>query len=94
MKSIIQNKKVCYVCGTTTWLEEHHIFEGTANRKLSEKYGLKIYLCHRHHTEVPDGIHFDKWLRDRTKQEAQKIFMEHYDKTTEDFIKIFGKNYI
>lgn len=94
MKSIMQKEKVCYVCGTTTWLEEHHIFEGTANRKLSEKYGLKIYLCHKHHNEVPDGIHFDKWLRDRTKQEAQKIFMEHYDKTTEDFIKIFGKNYI
>lgn len=94
MKSIIQNEKVCYVCGTTVWLEEHHIFEGTANRKLSEKYGLKIYLCHKHHNEVPDGIHFDKWLRDRIKKESQQKFMEYYNKTTEDFIKIFGKNYI
>lgn len=94
MKSIMQTKKECYICGITIWLEEHHVFEGTANRKLSEKYGLKIYLCHRHHNEPPDGIHFDKWLRDRIKNEAQRKFMEYYNKTKEDFIKIFGKNYL
>ena len=94
MKSIIQKEKECYICGTTQWLEEHHIFEGTANRKLSEKYGLKIWLCHRHHNEVPDGIHFDKWLRDRVKQNTQKLFMEYYNKTEEEFIKIFGRSYL
>lgn len=94
MKSIIQDEKECYICGTTRWLEEHHIFEGTANRKLSEKYGLKIWLCHRHHNEVPDGVHFDKWMRDRIKRITQIKFMEHYNKTIEDFIKIFGKNYL
>ena len=94
MKSIMQTKKECYICGTTIWLEEHHVFGGTANRKMSEKYGLKIYLCHRHHNEPPDGIHFDKWLRDRIKSEAQRKFMEYYNKTKEDFIVIFGKNYL
>lgn len=94
MKSIMQTEKECYICSTTTWLEEHHVFEGTANRKLSEKYGLKIYLCHKHHNEPPDGIHFDKWLRDRIKVEAQRKFMEYYNKTKEDFIVIFGKNYL
>ena len=53
MKSIMQTKKECYVCrelvGTEmslpdTGLEMHHIFGGTANRKLSEKYGLKVWL--------------------------------------------------
>lgn len=94
MKSIMQEEKCCYVCGTTTWLEEHHVFEGIANRKLSEKYGLKIYLCHKHHNEVPDGIHFDKWLRDRIKQEAEKRFIEYYNSSIEEFIKIFGKNFL
>lgn len=93
-KSIIQSEKECYVCGTTQWLEEHHIFEGTANRKLSEKYGLKIWLCHRHHNEVPDGIHFDEQMRERIKQKAQKIFMQKKGKTIEEFIQIFGKNYL
>lgn len=94
MKSILQTQKECYICGTTTWLEEHHIFEGTANRKLSEKYGLKIFLCHKHHNEPPDGIHFDSWLRDRIKRESQIKFMEHYNKTADEFRIIFGKNYI
>jgi hypothetical protein len=51
MKSIIQlNKNYCYICREQTGyiverrgLEEHHIFGGP-NRKLSEKYGLKVYL--------------------------------------------------
>ena len=33
----------CWLCGRWGWLEEHHIFGG-ANRKKSEKYGLKR-LC-------------------------------------------------
>ena len=94
MKSIMQTEKECYICDTTKWLEEHHVFEGTANRKLSEKYGLKIYLCHRHHNEPPNGIHFDKLLRDRIKKQAQIKFMKYYNKTEDDFIKIFGKNYL
>lgn len=93
MKSIIQKEKECYICGTTVWLEEHHIFGG-ANRKISEKYGLKIWLCHRHHNEVPDGIHFDKWLRNRVKQDTQRLFMKHYSKTKEEFREIFGKSYL
>ena len=35
-KSILQDDKVCYICGTTASLEEHHIF-GASNRKKSEK---------------------------------------------------------
>lgn len=93
MKSILQENKECYICETTNWLEEHHVFGG-ANRKLSEKYGLKIYLCHRHHNEPPDGIHFDTWLMNRVRQDSQKKFMEHYNKTADEFRQIFGKNYI
>lgn len=41
-KSILQDKKESYLTGATYNLEEHHIFFGTANRKISEKYGLKV----------------------------------------------------
>lgn len=92
-KSIIQKEKECYICGTNVWLEEHHVFGG-ANRKISEKYGLKIWLCHRHHNEVPDGIHFDKWLRNRVKEDTQKLFMKYYNKSEEEFRQIFGKSYL
>ena len=42
MKSIIQTKKESFLSGVTYDLEEHHVFYGTANRKISEKYGLKV----------------------------------------------------
>ena len=43
MKSILQREKKCWVTGDRYNLHEHHIFGG-ARRKLSEKYGLKVYL--------------------------------------------------
>ena len=62
-KSIIQNKDgCCYMCdllGTRQQgytIEEHHCFGGP-NRKLSEKYGLKVYLCPEHHRTGPDAVH-------------------------------------
>ena len=49
-KSIMQSEKVCYLSGRTDWLEKHHLYQG-ANRKLSEKYGLWVYLNHYWHNE-------------------------------------------
>lgn len=37
MKSILQNKKECYVCGLYAPLECHHIYFGNPNRNISEK---------------------------------------------------------
>ena len=48
-KSIIQSEKKCFICGSP-YVEEHHIFFGTANRRLSESRGLKCWLCNYHHT--------------------------------------------
>jgi hypothetical protein len=47
MKSIIKgdSEDRCYICGRAEWIERHHIFNGTANRKKSEKYGLTVHLC-------------------------------------------------
>ena len=93
-KSILQTEKRCYICGSKMWLENHHIFFGNPNRKLSEKHGLKVWLCHSHHNEPPYGVHFNAGLRKRLQAKAQKIAMKHYGWTIEDFIRIFGKNYI
>ena len=92
-KSIIQTEKECFICGGQSWLEEHHIFEG-ANRKLSEKYGLKVWLCHPCHNEPPNGVHHNKEKMIKLKQIGQKAFMEYYNKTEDEFIQIFGKNYL
>lgn len=89
-KSIMQTNKECYVCKTTRNLEEHHIFAG-AYRKKSEHYGLKVWLCHEHHTGR-SGVHSgNKWLAERLKSHAQAIFEQTHPEL--NFRKIFGRNW-
>ena len=96
MKSIIQHEKQCLKCGSYQ-VEEHHCIYGTANRKLSEKYGLKVFLCNRHHTasfyrDKSQAVHFNKKFDLEVKKLAQKSFEYHYPDL--DFRSIFGKSYI
>ena len=94
MKSIIQSKKECFICRvnydatTTNEIYEHHIFE----EKQSEKYGLKIWLCHKHPISNPRySIRYQNQLDLELKQLAQKKFEElHSQKEfTEHFIKSY-----
>lgn len=97
-KSILQeDKSYCFICGknaraTYYGLDEHHCFFGCSNRAKSEKYGLKIYICHD--TCHLNGVHKDAEINREVKQQAQRKAMEHYGWSVEDFIKIFGKNYL
>ena len=102
MKSVIQNKedRQCYICknflgdfSEKSDLEEHHIFGGP-NRTLSEKFGLKVYLCHEHHQNSPESVHNNKDPQYNLllKQEGQKAFMKQYP--DKDFVKVFGKSYL
>ena len=88
MKSIMSNEKVCYVCGSPN-VHKHHIFYGTANRRLSEQYGCWCYLCPAHHNMSGAGVHFNKELDIQLKQECQRRFNDD-----ERFIRIFGRNYM
>lgn len=92
MKSIIQsNKNICFLCGRKAQ-EEHHIFFGTANRKLSEKYGLKVYLCAYCHRISKYAVHNNKETDIKLKIIGQRKFEEEYPKL--NFLEIFGKNYL
>ncbi len=90
MKSILQNNKECWVCGNPN-VEDHHIFFGTSNRKWSEKYGLKVWLCPIHH-RGDYGVHHNKQADQVLKESAQKKFEETH--TREEFMAIFGRNYL
>lgn len=95
MESIIQKDKTkCFICGKNGgyWgLDKHHIFMG-ALRNKSEKYGLTVYLCHIEcHLE---GVHKNAKIDRKLKQIAQRKAMKYYGWTVEEFIKIFGKNYL
>lgn len=90
-KSILQTERVCYLCGRQYGLERHHILGGTANRRLSEQYGLWVWLCHECHTGT-DGAQYDREKNLRLKSEAQMVFETLYGH--DKWMQIFRKNYV
>lgn len=94
MKSIMQTDKKCCICDTTQNLHEHHVIHGTANRKMSEKYGLKVWLCQEHHTGE-NGVHNNAYLDDELKKQAEIKWLLYDDtRSIKEFREIFGKNYL
>ena len=98
MKSIMQSEQddECYLCHqyanyTDGALEWHHIFGGTANRKKSEQYGLKVRLhgikCHR---LGPMSQQKNKEIDLILKVAGQRKFEETH--TRKEFRQEFGKN--
>ena len=90
-KSKIQKRKECLVCGTTYNLHDHHIFFGP-NRKISEKTGMKVYLCAFHLNCSSNGVHNNREFDLELKKLAQRIFES--DRSHEEFMQLFGKNYL
>lgn len=76
----------CYLCKAKKE-DLHEIYEGK-NRQLSMKYGLVIPLCRKCHISVTNN----KTLQEKLHKVGQKVFKKHYK--TENFVKIFGKNYL
>lgn len=61
-------------------LQEHHAMGGTANRKKSEEYGLKVYLCPPHHLNglSPEAVHENIKIRryvEAAAQEAYQVYL-------------------
>jgi len=91
MKSILQEEKVCYLCGKQYGLELHHIFAGVANRRISEQHGLKVWLCHDCHTGQ-DGAQYNSEKGLYLKQMAQTAFEQTH--THDEWMRLIRKNYI
>ena len=87
-KSIMQDEKKCFVTGSESQLDRHHVYAGS-RRKASEKYGCWVWLRHDIHMELHDRNKvLDKMLR-RTCQEQFEAVYSH-----EEFMRIFGKSYL
>ena len=95
MESLLSNKKECYVCGTQISLHKHHTMKGIRNRKKADQDGLWVYLCYNHH-EGTYGVHGKEGHKLDMKiiKESQKVWMNHFNKTKEDFIRKYGRNYL
>ena len=93
MKSVLQKEKECFVCKTTSNLQSHHVFGGNKNRKISEKHGLKVWLCINHHTGTNEAAHRNAELDQNLKKMAQRYYECHIG-PKEQFMAEFGRNYL
>lgn len=89
MESILQSERKCFICGRGGDLDVHHAISGNSNRKHSEEYGLKIYLCRECHMKVHDKHEMEEQI----KQFAQRRWEEEYG-DRDAFRKVFGKSWL
>lgn len=99
--SIMQRKEdgYCYLCALLEdnwrpcgYREEHHVFFSAHQRRLSEEYGLKVYLCWRHHRESQDAVHQNQRNRRILEAQGQQDFEAKFGH--KKFMEIFKKNYL
>ncbi len=97
-KSIMQSGNECYLCDLlgeySIGVQTHHIFGGP-NRPISERYGLKVKLCFKHHgSKGKEDVHRPEFNNYGLllKQKGQQAFEEKY--SHELFMKELGKNYL
>lgn len=83
---ITKDLEHCYLCKNNKD-DLHELVEGK-NRQVSMKYGLVIPICRKCHEIVTN----DKTLQDKLHKVAQKEFKKHYK--TENFVQVFGQNYL
>ncbi len=95
-----KEKEFCIMPKDSRWKTErftnsqrHEIFGGI-NRQQSIKYGLVIFLTLEQHTGTNKAIHKDKKFMEYAHKIGQKTWQKYYNKTKEDFIKVYGQNYL
>lgn len=76
----------CYICKHKK--EDLHELIGGRNRQISMRYGLVIPLCRKCHETIEN----DETLKEKWHKVAQKEFKSYYK--SENFVQIFGKNYL
>lgn len=92
-KSILQNKKECYVTHSTQGLHLHHIYGGHGRRTRSDDHGFVVWLRADWHKDANYAVHNNNKALDlHLKQECQRKFEETH--TREEFIAIVGRNYL
>lgn len=91
-KSIMQDKRECYITKKKYGLHKHHIYFGFANRRISEEHGFWVWLTPELHNMSNDGVHFNTAFDLSLKRECQKKYEETHSR--EEFMKLIGCNYL
>ena len=90
--SLYGNERVCRICGNPN-VELHHIYGGVGRRAISDREGCTVYLCREHH-QGRTGVHQSKAFREWLRADCQKRWEEREGKGHDDFIALFGANYL
>lgn len=101
----MSTRKECYLCrkkadaiGWTdelpsTGLHKHHIVFGTANRKVSDYFGLWVWVCaDKHHEHGDESPHQNRKVALMLIDDAKKAFIERYG--AERWREEFGKEFV
>ena len=89
-KSIMETEKgICYLCKKKGYTHLHHIYGGTANRKVSDGMGFTVYLCPTCHSVIHSS---DGYMNKALKKRCQEVFERQAPR--EAFIELIGKSYL
>ncbi len=80
---------------TEVYCERHEVYFSKAYRQKSIDDGLIVFLTRKNHrgTNGVHGKNGDK-LNRKLKRLAEKAWTSYYNKTKEDFIARYGRNYL
>lgn len=103
--SILQaDESYCWLCAMTEGdfshkkTECHHIFPGTALRRISEENGFKVRLCPRHHEGDESGTAFSVHHPERNQFAIalQRECQMEYERThtREEWMALMGRSYL
>lgn len=89
----------CYICGRSDEpLHRHEVFHADKKGVLREKsksWGLWVVLCgFRCHELGKYAVHRCRDTDLMLKREAQQRAQDYYGISTDEFIEIFGRNYL
>ena len=68
-ESLLSRTKKCYICGALN-VEKHHVFFGTAKRRISDTEGCWLWLCPERHRGA-SGVHSNNKLSRRIQIECE-----------------------
>lgn len=88
----MKEREECMMCHRWDYLSDHHVFYGTANRKISEKYDMTIRVCPDCHLNGKRAIHNCIEVDRALKEEYQRRFEGTHAR--EEFVRAFGRNYL
>lgn len=84
----------CAICGRNHALHRHHVFFGTANRKISDEDCMVVYLCPDCHEDGARAVHRNREMDVAIKQAAERVWMADRDADEDAFRSRYGRSWL